>query len=323
MKQRTIPEIAAYLLQNDNYIMLTHRRPDGDTVGSAAALCGGLRALGKRAAVWENPQFTEKYRPFLDGMTTDVIPENAIIIVVDIAAASLLPYGAENYVNRIDLRLDHHGRDMDFGAEGFVDASAAACGEIILDLLEELHAPVGKRIAEALYCAISTDTGCFRYSNVTPATHACAAELLSGGTFDPAEINHLLFEVKSEKLLLAERLGTERLTRCCDGALGIVTFPASLKQAHELTDEHLETLVDIPRSLEGVQVAVAVRQPTDAPAFRVSMRSNTEFDVAAVCACFGGGGHTKAAGCSLKLPLEEGLPLIRQAVERSLQLYHE
>ena len=74
MKQRTIPEIAAYLLQNDNYIMLTHRRPDGDTIGCAAALCGGLRALGKTAAVWENPQFTAKFRPYLDGLTTDAIP---------------------------------------------------------------------------------------------------------------------------------------------------------------------------------------------------------------------------------------------------------
>ena len=210
------------------------------------------------------------------------------------------------YGDRVDLMIDHHGRGEMY-ADGWIKADASSTGEMIFALSRELlktdrikAMPQGAD--KLLYAAVSSDTGCFRYSNVTPTTHACAAELLASGSFDPAEINHLLFEVKSEKLLLAERLGAERLTRYCDGALCIITFPVDLKKVYGLTDEHLETLVDIPRSLEGVQVAVAIRQPTDAPMFRVSMRSNGHVDVAAICARFGGGGHVKAAGCTVDDP---------------------
>ena len=192
-------------------------------------------------------------------------------------------------------------------ADGWVNGGASSTGEMIFELSRELQktgrvAKMPDGLDKLLYAAVASDTGCFRYSNVTPSTHACAAALLSSGDFDPAEINHLLFEVKSEKLLLAERLGAERLTRYCGGALGIITFPASLRKEYDLTDEHLETLVDIPRSLEGVQVAVAIRQSAETPTFRVSMRANGRVDVAAVCARFGGGGHTKAAGCTIDDP---------------------
>lgn len=147
MKLLTIAEAAEVLLQNDNYIMLTHRRPDGDTIGSAAALCGGLRALGKRAAVLENPQFTEKYRPYLEGLTVDTVPEGTFLVSVDVATEGILAYNAVDYVNQIQLKLDHHERSDDFAPRGYVDATAAACAEVILAILRAMYAPIGKRIA--------------------------------------------------------------------------------------------------------------------------------------------------------------------------------
>lgn len=314
MKQRTIPEIAAYLLQNDNYIMLTHRRPDGDTVGSAAALCGGLRALGKRAAVWENPQFTEKYRPFLDGMTTDVIPENAIIIVVDIAAASLLPYGAENYVNRIDLRLDHHGRDMDFGAEGFVDASAAACGEIILDLLEELHAPVGKRIAEALYCAISTDTGCFRYSNVTAKTLRAAAACKDYGA-DTFAVNQVMFLTKRLARLKLDAYLTQTTEFYGNGAVAISRIPETVIREYGVTEDDIDDISGFGREIEGVKIGVMLREVSEGG--KISVRTAPGYDAAAICAVLGGGGHRGAAGATVPGGIAEAKAAILRALEEN------
>ena len=314
MKQRTIPEIAAWLLQNDNYIMLTHRRPDGDTVGCAAALCGGLRALGKTAAVWENPQFTEKYRPYLDGLTTDVIPEDAKIIVVDIAAAGLLPYGAEDYVNRIDLRLDHHGRDMDFGCEGFVDAAAAACGEIILDLLEQMNAPIGKRVAEALYCAIATDTGCFRYSNVTAKTLRAAAKCKDFGA-DTFAVNQVMFLTKRLARLKLDAYLTETTEFFAGGTVAISRIPEQVVADLGVTEDDIDDISGFGREIEGVKIGVMLREVREGG--KISVRTAPGYDAAAICARLGGGGHRAAAGATVPGGLEEARAAILRALEES------
>ena len=139
MKQLTVSEAAAFLQAHDNYVILTHRRPDGDTVGCAAALCGGLRALGKTAAILENPQFTPKFRPYLEGLTCEALPENACIVAVDIASERIFAYNAAELTERVALLIDHHGRNSAYAAQGLVDAGAAACGEIVLDVLNALY----------------------------------------------------------------------------------------------------------------------------------------------------------------------------------------
>ncbi|MBQ3356060.1 MAG: DHH family phosphoesterase [Oscillospiraceae bacterium] len=312
MKQRTIPEIAAYLLQNDNYIMLTHRRPDGDTIGCAAALCGGLRALGKTAAVWENPQFTAKFRPYLDGLTTDAIPEDAIIIVVDIAAAHLLPYGVEDYVNRIDLRLDHHGRDMDFALAGFVDPSAAACGEIILDLLEQMNAPVDKRIAEALYCAIATDTGCFRYSNVTAKTLRAAARCKDCGA-DTFAVNQVMFLTKRLARLQLDAFLTQTTEFLSGGKVAISQIPDAVIAQFGVTEDDIDDISGFGREIEGVKIGVMLRETREGG--KISVRTAPEYDAAAICAVLGGGGHRAAAGATVP----GGIAEARAAVLRALK----
>ncbi len=312
-KRLTLPEVAQSIRADVASLVIFHRHPDGDAVGSGFALRLLLEAMGCATLCVCEDEIPERLR-FLVGdkqesilpenLPTDFVPEQ--IITVDTASPAQVGRLFPLYEGRIDLMIDHHGRGEMY-TDGWVHGNASSAGEMIFALSRELLrtgriSTIPDGVDKLLYAAVSSDTGCFRYSNVTPATHACAAELLLSGGFDPAEINHLLFEVKSEKLLMAERLGSERLIRYCNGVLGIITFPVSLKKDYGLADEHLETLVDIPRSLEGVQIAVAIRQPTDAPVFRVSMRSNTDFDVAAVCARFGGGGHIKAAGCTVNDP---------------------
>lgn len=312
MKQRTIPEIAAFLLQNDNYIMLTHRRPDGDTVGCAAALCGGLRALGKAAAIWENPQFTPKFRPYLDGLTTETIPDDATLIVVDIAAASLLPYGAENYVNRFILRLDHHGRDLDFGAEGFVDPSAASCGEIILDLLEQMGAPIDKRIAEALYCAISTDTGCFRYSNVTAKTLRAAAKCKEYGA-DTFAVNQVMFLTKRLARLKLDAYLTQTTEFFAGGKVAVSQIPESVIAEFGITEDDIDDISGFGREIEGVRIGVMLREVSEGG--KISVRAAPEYNAAAICEALGGGGHRAAAGATVP----GGIAAAKKAVLRALE----
>ena len=161
-------ETAQLLRENDNFVILTHRRPDGDTIGSAAGLCLGLRAMGKKAWVLRNRQLTPKLSPFADGLLIDACPENAAVISVDMASLGLLSFDAEEQKlgSRLAFAIDHHGSN-DLSVPKLVQPESAACGEIILELLEELGVRLTKQMAEALYLAVSTDTGCFKYSNTT------------------------------------------------------------------------------------------------------------------------------------------------------------
>ena len=152
-----------------------------------------------------------------------------------------------------------------------------------------------------LYAAISSDTGGFRFSNVTPDTHLRAAELTASG-IDCAKINQMLFDTKTMEQLRAQAAGISNLQTYADGRIAVITFPYALKAALGLKDEHMEALVDVARSLMGTQIAIAIRQPGTEGVFRVSVRSSCDYDVSALCATFGGGGHQKAAGCTVTAP---------------------
>jgi phosphoesterase RecJ-like protein len=215
--------------------------------------------------------------------------------------------------------IDHHAKGEMY-ADGYIDGHASSAGELVYLLSRELVksgriAAIPEGVDRLLYAAISSDTGCFRYSNASPETHRAAAALLEAG-FDSADLNHRLFGVKSYKLLQAEKVGFDRLRLYADGKLGIVAMPFDLMEQYGFTDEHLGTLVDVARGLQGVQVAVAIRQPKAEGVYRVSMRSSCDVDVAAICAEFGGGGHIKAAGCIVTC--DGGMDEVVETISRAL-----
>ena len=229
--------------------------------------------------------------------------EGARVISVDTASPSQLGALAELYLDRVELMIDHHGKGIQY-ADGYIIPGAAATGELIFDISREmLRRGVIDKIDldtdTAIYAAISSDTGCFRYSSVTSKTHNIAASLVSAGV-DAAEVNHKLYDCKPFIQLKAEKLGFENMSFYRAGKIGIIEFPYSLKMKHGIEDEYMETLVDVARSVEGVEIAAVIRQPLDTRFFRCSMRSNSDFDVSAICARFGGGGHVKAAGCTIE-----------------------
>lgn len=198
----TAQETAAALRGMDNVLILTHVRPDGDTIGCAAALCQALRDMGKTAYLLYNPEITATYAPCAAPYWAPegFAPEH--VVSTDIAALNLLPDNAAAYADRIELAIDHHGSHGSFAEQVCLDADAAACGEILYGIIRELTA-VTPDIAMLLYVAIATDTGCFVYSNTTAQTHRIASELLGCG-IDVGPVNKALFRTKSRTRLAME-----------------------------------------------------------------------------------------------------------------------
>lgn len=308
-EQITFEEILPLLETSADTLVLFHRNPDADAIGSAYALKKILEALGSRAVCVCAGEVPERLRFLLCGEQDSVLPE-AIpadfsaerIVSVDSASPSQLDRLYSLYENRILLKIDHHGSGEEYARYSYVRPDAAATGEILFDIFKELvlsdRMKITDGICTALYAAISADTGSFRFSNVTPKTHLRAAELVASG-IDTAEINRRLFDCKSLEQLRAEAAGISNLELFFDGAVAVISFPYALKAALGLEDAHMETLIDVARSVAGVKVALFLRQSQPGGSFRVSARSSSSFDVSVLCAAFGGGGHAKAAGCTV------------------------
>lgn len=302
-KQLTGEQVLQALSVPQPTLILFHVHPDGDAVGSAFALKLWLAEMGSPAYCVCADEIPERLAFLTKGLQESVLPasipagfENARVVTVDTASPAQLGALYQLFEGRISLMIDHHGRGTLYANAWVVPT--AATGELIYDLIAASGKNTPVRCGELLYAAITTDTGGFRYSNTTPQTHLRAAALLESG-IDAARLNHLLLETKSQKLLAAEHAGYERLHFYREGKIAIVTFPYELKMEMGLEDEHLGTLSDLARGVQGVEIAVAIRQPNAEPVFRVSSRASVEFDVSAVCAAFGGGGHPRAAGATL------------------------
>ena len=303
----TFEEIITRISEPKNTLILFHRNPDADAVGSAYALKKILADLGSRAWCVCGEELPPRLEFLADGEQKSVLPEQIPegfaaerIIAVDTASPFQLGRLNELYGDRVDLMIDHHGVGEPY-ANHYIRPEAAATGEIMFDLVKQLATDGLVEIDEALcvdlYAAISADTGGFRFSNVTADTHMRAAELMASG-IDSAEINHLLFDCFSMEQLRARAAGISNLQLFSGGKIAVITFPYALKAALGLEDHHLSTLVDVARSLEGVMIAISVRQPGTDGSFHVSMRASCDYDVSEVCARFGGGGHARAAGCT-------------------------
>lgn len=295
-------DAARYLQAHDRYLIVTHTRPDGDTLGSAALLCRGLRQLGKTAHILHNPEITPKYTNLVEGLTLPEIPEAATVIAVDVAAENMLqknfPAG-----RAIDLRIDHHRTGSEFSKEALVDPVAAACGQIVYDLLTDMGAALDIPMATALYTAISTDTGCFRFANTQSHTLEVAArcaEVLP----DLYGLNQKLFGlVRLTKLKLQSWL-IENAVFLQDNQIAICPLPLEVERQLGVTEDDTENLSGYPRSIEGVKIAATLRETGDGRV-KLSVRAVPDYDAGAICAKFGGGGHRGAAGATVEMTLEE------------------
>lgn len=306
MKTLTRTETAQFLAGHDRFSIITHCGPDGDTVGSAAALCLGLRQLGKTAHVLENSQVPEKYQYLLDGLTKQDAQTGDTLVTVDVATPTMISDDSAHLQENIDLRIDHHSSDTPFAKNELVDSTAAACSELVWDLLKLLGVTLDVPTANALFTAVSTDTGCFRYANTTDRSFALASACAAVSP-DIFRISQALFDTTTLGRLRLQGWVVENMRMLCDGKIVVCGVPANIGELLDLKEEDMGNLSGFLRSIEGVKIAATLRQDEEGHT-GISVRAVPGYDAAAICEQFGGGGHKGAAGAGMEnVTLEEAV----------------
>ena len=312
----TLHGAARFIKKHDNFIILTHTSPDGDTLGAAYALYYGLKEIGKTACVLCPELIPSKYSYF--AFPTDhITSKTPTVISVDVADEKLLGDLYEALGKHVELCIDHHVTNTRYADNLLLDSGASAACEIIYELLVKLKVAINDVTAKALYTGIVTDTGCFKYSNVTAKTHMIASELFEYN-IDAAEINRLMFDTKSKRLLQLERMVLDTAEYHFDDKCILLTVTAEMQEKTGCTGPDLEGIAIISRSVEGVLAGITVKQTGD-NAFKISLRTFPPLDAAEICGLLGGGGHKGAAGVTLEGTLIEVKEKILSAVGQSME----
>ena len=290
-------EAARRLRRMENVLILTHVRPDGDTVGCAAALCLALRKLGKTAYLLPNPGVTENTAPFVTPYEAPVDFQPEYVVSVDIAALQLLPENAKMYAGQIELAIDHHPSFEAFGQQNIVRPEAAACGELVYDIIRHLTA-MDAEIALPLYVAVSTDTGGFQFANTTAYTHIVAAALMETG-IDYQSVNKRFFRTKTRKRLALEADMLTHIEYFDRGRVAFLSVPLSLMARLQATESDAEELSSLGAQIQGVDCAVTFRELGEGE-WKLSVRTGDRVNATEVCRLLGGGGHRAAAGATIE-----------------------
>ena len=314
-KEISLQETGKLLLDAKKIVLCTHVSPDGDTLGSSLGLAQCLQKLGKEVIVYCDDLVNKSFS-FIPGIELLQRPdannsvEADLLVVIDASSFDRIGIVGEVVKYKQLLNIDHHISNTHFADFVYLDSKAAATGEIICELLQEMAWPIDHNIAECFYIAISTDCGSFRYANTTPKTMRAGAWLLEQGV-RPNEI--------SDKLDMKSRLTVEMLAKVlpsltfeADGKIAYLTITNDLYNK----DANTDSFVNYPRYIDGVEVAIMFKA-VEPKVTRVSMRSSN-VDVAQVALSFGGSGHIRAAGCTIYAPVEEAreqlLAKLRQLV---------
>ena len=295
MTTMNLNDTVKYLKEHDGYLLVTHIRPDGDTLCSAAALCHILRGMGKTAYIYDNPETTRTYEEFTAPYIAPRSFVPACVVSVDLASERLFPKGLdENTV--FDLCIDHHPTNTGYARALFCRPDLASCGELILQIAREVDM-LDSHAATLLYAAVSTDCGCFVYGNTTAQTHRAAAELIEAGA-DHRRLNNYLFRQFSFSRLMLEGLIYAGMKQYADGLVNVAVVTMEMMAAAGATEDDCEDLASLAGRVRGSIVSVTVRQIAERES-KISIRSGEMFDSSAVCAKHGGGGHKMASGCTI------------------------
>ena len=312
MKTLTRNECAAFLLEHDHYTILSHRRPDGDTVGSSAALCLGLRQLGKTAHVLYNEEVSDRFRWLHQDLVKEKEELGDILVSADVASPGMLPKAFAHLAEKITLRIDHHSAATSFTDCELVDGGSASCAELVWDVLEEMGVTMDAAIAEAVYVGVSTDTGCFRFSNTTGHTFATAAKCAQAGA-RVYDLNQELFETNTLGRLRMQAWIVDHMQMLACGSLALIAIPRSVEEQLGVTEDDMDNISSFPRTVAGVCMAATLRETKEGDV-KLSVRAVPGYDATKVAVRFGGGGHKGAAGAGIKMPLQEAAKAVAEAM---------
>lgn len=302
-------EVAERIRAGRNFLITSHRNPDGDALGSGIALQGLIRKMGKQARVMVRDGFARPLYniPGANEVTiSDILPPDypkaydALFAMecpeVERTGYPVLPGPVVN--------IDHHLGNRMYGEINYLDLEAPSVGEMVLQLNRKyLNVPLDSDIATAMYVSLATDTGFFRYHNTTLRTFQAAEELVRAGAV-PGDVSLWINETYTPGSIKLLGLCLTTLELHANGRIATVELPKRFYAEARANPEDTEGIVNYGRSIEGVQVSVLLKEG-DQGTTRASLRAKPGFDVQAVAAMFGGGGHKAAAGCTIPLPLPE------------------
>ena len=305
----SVSRAAELLMQRDNITLLCHRRPDGDTVGSAFALYYALKTLGKEVRVLCADPLPKLYDYLYPGYKPGRILYEPVeyVVAVDVATAGMLGSLEERYGTMVDLCVDHHPSNSDYAAQTCLWSEAGACAEPVAAIIKAIGLPVSGRIAECIYTGLATDTGGFRYSNTSAGSMRLAAEIMESGV-DTALLNTRIFESESKAKVLAEAAMMSALQFYADDRIAVMPVTLAVRAATGVTGEELEDVAGIPRKIESVQLGITIKEHEDE--CHISLRSKEPVNADEIAKVFGGGGHRFAAGCTIKASVEEAAGLL-------------
>lgn len=313
-----LQRIVAAIRERDRFVVSSHARPDGDSIGSQLAFAYAIRALGKEVTVVNRDAAPPPLMAF-PGVPSIRIADQ---VSGDFDAAVIMECGdlGRPGVAGLDqyflINIDHHPGNTEYGAINWFDSSAAACGEMVFDLVNALGVPLSVEIATHVYLAILTDTGSFHYSSISPRTFDICRQTLEAGV-DPVSVARSVYDSNNMGRLKLFGAVLSAMQIDSSGRIAIVYLDHEMARAAGGTYEDTEGLINLPLTVKEIQSVVFFKQ-TEGEEYRVSMRSKGEIDIGAVAKEFGGGGHKNAAGCTVTGSIDTLQKLFLGKIEQAI-----
>lgn len=295
----TLKEIVEVITGMDNIMIVSHASPDGDTLGSAVSLLRVLKSMGKKVKFACGDVIPRGFNFLFEGIENEDFEEENII-TVDIASPQLL--GTLSDI-KVDLVIDHHTSSSIDAKYRYVDATAAANVLNMYDIYKEMNVEITKEIADALFLGLTTDTGCFKFSNAGARVHIAAAELINLGA-DHTFINKLMFDSKSKAALRVEQNVYSNMKFFYDDKIVVAYIPMDLIEKTGADENDMDAIPSLVRGIEGVSISITLKQRATGM-WKVSVRAVAPYNAAKICQKFDGGGHAGAAGCTFSNDLNE------------------
>ena len=310
----------ANILENaDKILLLSHSHPDGDTLGSASALARALISKGKKVRVECSDPIPKDFSFMFEGLEFGNF-EPELIAAIDIADTKLLGRDSEGkYSGKIGLCIDHHGSNILYADKVYLEPDSASTAEIIYLLLQKMNVEITPQIASCLFTGVTTDTGCFRFSNTTVRTFEIAAALAKLGA-DTYNIIQVFFETKTKTYAALERLALDSMRFYFSDRCAVICVTQDMYKRSGSDESETDRLANLPRQIEGVLVGVTMRELKDG-SFKASVRTHGDIDASAICQRLGGGGHMGAAGCTLYGSKQQAVNSLLKEIQAEIDAY--
>ena len=320
----TLQQTAEFFRENDDFTLICHSNPDGDTLGSGYGLCGVLHIMGKRARIICDDEPSSRFdflAEAIDPRLTELAKDaDETIITIDVADVELIGSLKDRYPD-IDLCIDHHVSNKNYAKRLLIDNTSASCAMVVWELIKELisekqlkETPKARAIAAAIYTGISTDTGCFRYSNTSAKCHHTAAELMAY-SFNVTKINYLMFEMKTRERISLEIEAFNGIEFYWGGKCAVISLTRQMLDG--IDPEDASNVSSLPKQIEGVSAGIVFKEKKE-DVWKISVRTDENINAQTLCSALGGGGHIRAAGCTLKGTLESVKKAVLSEIEKQI-----